>query len=66
MCDKTMPKRKDISNDLKEVIIDAHQSAKGYLAISLHCTVREAIFTRRLWQIDVQKLCEWRLLAAAF
>ena len=34
MCDITMPKRKDISNDLREAIVAAHQSGKGYKAIS--------------------------------
>ncbi|MEE6522209.1 hypothetical protein FKM82_020645 [Ascaphus truei] len=29
-----MPRRKDISNDLREAIVAAHQSGKGYKAIS--------------------------------
>ena len=29
-----MPKRKDISNDLREAIAAAHQSEKGYKVIS--------------------------------
>jgi len=29
----TMPKRKDISSDLKEAVVAAHQSGKGHRAI---------------------------------
>ena len=34
MCVNTMPRRKDISNDLREAIVAAHQSGKGYKVIS--------------------------------
>jgi len=34
VCVNTMPRRKDISNDLIEAIVTAHQSGKGYKAIS--------------------------------
>ncbi|MEE6521276.1 hypothetical protein FKM82_019399 [Ascaphus truei] len=43
-----MPRRKNISNDLREAIVAAHQSEKGYKAISkqfkvYHSTVRKII-----------------------
>ena len=34
MCLNTMPKRKDISSDLREAVVAAHQSGKGCKAIS--------------------------------
>ncbi|XP_053577468.1 uncharacterized protein LOC128666737 isoform X3 [Bombina bombina] len=45
----TMPRRKDICNDLREAIVAAHQSGKGYKAISKqfkvhHSTVRKIIY----------------------
>jgi len=43
-----MPRRKDISNDLREATVAAHQSGKGYKAISRlsgihHSTERKII-----------------------
>jgi len=43
-----MPRRKDISNDLREAIVAAHQSGKGFKAISKlfkvhHSTERKII-----------------------
>jgi len=45
-----MPRRKDISNDLGEATVAAHQSGKGYKAISKlfgvhHSRERERLFT---------------------
>jgi len=34
VCFNTMPRRKDISNDLGEAIVAAHRSGKGYKIIS--------------------------------
>ena len=34
VCVNTMPRRKDISNDLREAIVAAHQFGKGYKDIS--------------------------------
>ena len=44
VCVNTMPRRKDISNDLREAIVAAHQSGKGYKAISI-ILQRERLFT---------------------
>jgi len=35
VCVNTMPRRKDISNDLRETAVAAHQSGKGCDAISI-------------------------------
>ena len=48
MCVNTMPRKTDISNDLREEIVAAHQSRKGYEAISKlsgvhHSTERKII-----------------------
>ncbi|KAM3912509.1 uncharacterized protein RB166_019314 isoform 2-T2 [Leptodactylus fuscus] len=48
VCVTKMPRRKEISNDLREAIVAAHQSGKGYKAISKqfevhHSTVRKII-----------------------
>ena len=48
VCVNTMPRRKDISNDPREAIVAAHQSGKGYKAISKlfrvhHSTERKII-----------------------
>ena len=48
MCVNTMPKSQDIRNDLREAIVAAHQSGKGYKAISKqfkvhHSTLRKII-----------------------
>ena len=47
----TMPRRKDISSNVREAIIAAHQSGKGYKTISKqlgvhHSTVRMIIHNR--------------------
>jgi len=44
VCVNTVPRRKDISNDLKEAIVAAHQSGKGYKAFSI-ILQREILFT---------------------
>ena len=48
VCVNTTPRRKDISNDLREATVAAHQSGKGYKAISKlfgvhHSTERKII-----------------------
>ena len=55
VCVNTMPRRKDISIDLRETIVAAHQSEKGYEAISKlfgvpHSTAREIIHKRKTFQ----------------
>jgi len=46
----TMPRKKDISNDLREAVVAACKSGKGYKAISKqfgvhHSTVRKIFYT---------------------
>ena len=47
VCVNTMPRRKDISNDLREAIVAAHRSEKGYKDISKLFRVRHS--TERLF-----------------
>ena len=49
MCVNTMPRREDISNDLREAVVAAHQSVKGYKAINKLCGVHHATERKRLF-----------------
>jgi len=53
-----MPKRNDISNDLREAIVTAHQTGKGYKVISKlfgvhHSTTRKIIHKLRTFKTAV-------------
>ena len=54
MCVNTMPWRKYFSNDFREATVAAHQSGKGYKALSKqfgihHSTERKIIHTWKTW-----------------
>ena len=58
MCVNTKPRKKDISNDLREAIGAAHQSGKGYKVISklfgVHkSTARKIIHKQRTFKTVV-------------
>jgi len=48
VCVNTMPRRKDISNDLREATVAARQSGKGYEVISKLSGVHHS--TERKWK----------------
>ena len=51
----TMPRKKHVSNDLREAIVTTHESGKGYRSFSiiLSCTVRRIIHKWRTFKTVV-------------